>query len=46
VATGRSKTLDDGKSSWATAASLGQIDHASLIRDVDFDDPGFFAAIF
>jgi hypothetical protein len=46
VATGQPETLDDGKSFRATAANLGlqhdQIDHASLIPDVDFADPGFW----
>jgi len=41
VATGQMKTRADGKSFQATAANLGQIDRASLIHDVDFDDPGF-----
>jgi hypothetical protein len=45
-ATVQPETLGDGKSSLATAANLGlrhrQINHASLIRDVDFADPGFW----
>ena len=45
-ATGQPETLGDGKSSRATAANLGlrhsQINHASLIRAVDFADLGFW----
>jgi len=45
-ATVQPETLGDGKSSLATAANLGlrhgQINHASLIRAVDFADLGFW----